>query len=273
MALMKTSSGRDLYYECHGDPHPGNRPPLLLVSGMAGSCAGWLPLQMPHFSAERPVVIFDHRGVGASEDDGKIFSTADLAQDAKSLLDHLGIEKVDVLGAFMGGMTAQELALTAPDRVAKLVLVGTYARADNKRLMLLKHWAQLAQIGLSNETFIYNRLLWTLHDDTIDQDDLIQAMTDFYRDKNAPVSADLFVRQCKACENHDTTDRLGELPHSTLILSGRQDILTPPKFHRELAKLIPQSRHVTLSYGGHLVMVESAMQFNQMVSQFLDEED
>ncbi|MFP6641195.1 MAG: alpha/beta fold hydrolase [Myxococcota bacterium] len=272
MALMKTKGGHELYYECHGEPHSTGRPPLLLLSGMAGSCAGWLPLQMPHFSAERPVVIFDHRGVGPSEDDGEAFSTADLAKDAKSLIDHLGIEKIDVLGAFMGGMTAQELALAAPDRIRKLVLVGTYARPDNKRLMLLKHWAQLVQIGLSEETFIYNRLLWTLHDDTIDQDDLIQAMTNFYRNENAPVSADLFVRQCQACEKHDATDRLGNLPHSTLILCGRNDILTPPKFHRELADLIPQSRLVTMSYGGHLVMVESAKQFNQTVSQFLDEE-
>ena len=169
-------------------------------------------------------------------------------------------------------MTAQELALSAPDRIRKLVLVGTYARPDNKRLMLLKHWAQLARIDLSSETFIYSRLLWTLHDDTIEQDDLIQAMTNFYLNEEAPVSADLFVRQCQACENHDATDRLGNLLHPTLILCGRDDILTPAKFHRELADLIPQSRLMTMGYGGHLVMVESAERFNQIVSEFLDEE-
>ena len=96
------------------------------------------------------------------------------------------------------GMTAQEMALLAPERIGRLVLVGTYARPDKKRLMLLKHWSELVRIDLSKETFIYNRLLWTLHDDTIEQSDLIQAMTDFYAREGAPFSGDLFARQCEA---------------------------------------------------------------------------
>ncbi|MCS5636461.1 MAG: alpha/beta hydrolase, partial [Myxococcota bacterium] len=71
-------AGRKLYYECHGDPDSGARP-LLLVMGMAGSCAGWLPLQMPDFAPTRPVIIFDHLGVGESEDTGEPFTTRDLA--------------------------------------------------------------------------------------------------------------------------------------------------------------------------------------------------
>jgi pimeloyl-ACP methyl ester carboxylesterase len=264
-------AGRKMYYEVHGPEQPADRPPLLLVMGMAGSCSGWLPLQVPDFSRERRVVLFDHRGVGESEDPGGPFTTAELARDATGLLDALEIEQVDVLGPFMGGMTAQELALHAPERVRRLVLVGTYARPDRKRLMLLKHWSELVRLDLSKETFIYNRLLWTLHDDTIEQDDIIEAMTDFYAREGAPFSADLFARQCEACEKHDASDRLGALPHPTLIIGGRHDILTPPKFHRELADLIPDSRLVTMSYGGHLVMVESAQRFNDAVLQFLDE--
>jgi pimeloyl-ACP methyl ester carboxylesterase len=265
-------SGRKLYYEIHGDLEARGATPLVLVMGMAGSCAGWLPLQVPEFSRTRPVLIFDHRGVGESSDDGAPFSIADLARDTVGLIDAVGFEHVDVLGPFMGGMTAQELALLAPDRVNRLVLVGTYARADKKRRMLLKHWSELVQMGLSNETFIWNRLLWTLQDETIEQTDLIQAMTEFYAREGAPYSADLFARQCQACAEHDTSDRLGALPHPTLIVCGRNDILTPPRFHRELGDLIPESRLVTLSYGGHLVMVESAERFNQIVIQFLDDE-
>jgi pimeloyl-ACP methyl ester carboxylesterase len=226
---------------------------------------------VPDFSAGRRVIIFDHRGVGESEDPGGPFTTADLAADTLGLLEALDVPRADVLGSFMGGMTAQELALLAPDRVRRMVLVGTYARPDRKRLMLLKHWSELVRLDLSKETFIYNRLLWTLHDDTIEQADIIEAMTDFYAREGAPFSADLFARQCEACEQHDTSDRLGALPHPTLIVCGRHDLLTPPKFHRELADLIPDSRLVTMSYGGHLVMVESAQRFNDAVVQFLDE--
>ena len=265
-------AGRKLYYECHGDPDSGGARPLLLIMGMAGSCAGWLPLQMPDFAPTRPVIIFDHLGVGESEDTGEPFTTGDLARDALALLDALEVEKADVLGPFMGGMTAQELALLAPERIERLVLVGTYARPDKKRLMLLKHWAELVGMGLSTETFIFNRLLWTLHEDTIEQSDLIQAMTDFYRKEGAPFSADLFIRQCRACAAHDTSARLAAVDHPTLLLCGRNDILTPPKFLHEIDQLLPDSRMVSLNYGGHLVMVESAERFNQIVLQFLDEE-
>ena len=55
--------------------------------GLGGSCDGWLPLQVPEWSAERPVLIFDNRGVRESSDDGKRFSIADLAEDTATLLD------------------------------------------------------------------------------------------------------------------------------------------------------------------------------------------
>lgn len=265
-------SGRKVYYEVHGPEQPADAVPLLLVMGMAGTCSGWLPLQVPEYKRDRRVIIFDHRGIGESEDPGGPFTTADLAGDAVSLLDALDIERADVLGSFMGGMTAQEMALRAPDRVGRLVLVGTYARPDKKRLMLLKHWSELVRLDLSRETFVYNRLLWSLHEDTIEQSDIIQSMTDFYAREGAPFTADLFARQCEACAKHDTSDRLGALAHPALIVCGRHDILTPPKFSRELADLMPDARLVTMSYGGHLVMVESAQRFNDAVLQFLGEE-
>ncbi len=269
MALANVS-GRNLYFEHHGDS-VGDEPPLLLISGMAGTCQGWLPLQVPEFSAKRSVILFDHRGVGESTDTGEAFGTADLARDALGLLDALEVEKADVLGSFMGGMTAQELALLAPERIERLILVGTYACPDEKRRMLLRHWSELVQKGLSAEALVYTRLLWTLQDETMEQSDLIQSMIDFYREQDAPFSTDLFIRQCRACSEHDTRSRLGSLPHPTLLLGGRNDILTPPRFHAELSELIPNSHRVTLNYGAHLVMLESAEQFNQVVIQFLDD--
>ncbi len=61
------------------------------------------------------------------------------------------------------------------------------------------------------------------------------------------------------------------IEHPTLVVSGRLDQLTPPKCHRELADEIPGSRLVTLRYAAHLVMVEAAERFNQLVLGFLDE--
>ena len=265
-------AGRKVYYEFHESQTGGEAPPLLLVMGVAGSCRGWLPLQVPEFSKTRPTLIFDNRGVAGSDDDGRPFSTADLAEDTVGLLDVLGISRADVLGAFMGGMAAQQLALRHPARVDRLVLVGTYARAVAKRRMLLEDWAGLARAGVPLEAMVRKRLVWTLQDETLEQADLIESMVDFYTKQDAPVSPDLFARQCEACIQHDAADRLREIPHHTLVLCGRNDQLTPPKFHRELADEIPDAHLVTIGFGAHLVMVESAERFNQTVLNFLDED-
>src|SRR5215470_6935554 len=135
--------GRKLYYELHGQ-HPG--PPFVLAMGIGGSCRGWLPVQVPEFSRERAVLIFDYPGVGGSEPSDGPFTTADLADTVAALLDALDIERVDMGGAFMGGMVAQELALRHAQRVERLVLMGTYARPDAKRRLLLEHWRELARI-------------------------------------------------------------------------------------------------------------------------------
>jgi pimeloyl-ACP methyl ester carboxylesterase len=260
--------GRKVYLEVHGD-HPG--APLLLVMGMGGSCRGWLPLQVPEFQKTRRTVIYDHRGVGGSEDPGGAFSTADLADDAAGLLDALRIERADVLGAFMGGMVAQELALRHPQRVERLVLVGTYARPDAKRRLLLQHWRELARADAPLEVLIRERLLWTLQDETLEQQDLIDAMVAFFTREEPTFTSDVFARQCEACLGHDATDRLRKIRPRTLVVCGRHDALTPPKFSRELADEIPDAHLVTLPNCGHVVMVESAERFNHLVQQFLDD--
>jgi 3-oxoadipate enol-lactonase len=264
--------GRQVYYELH-EPEEGgdSASPLILMNGIGGSCRGWLPLQVPEFSQSRRTIIFDHRGVGESEDLAGSFTTADLADDTARLMDTLGLDRADVLGGFMGGMAAQELALRHPDRVRRLVLVGCYSRPDAKRRMLLEDWASLAAGGVPMASMLKKRLVWTLTEETLEQTDLIKTMLDFFLTEDIPVRSELFVRQCEACLAHDTSDRLGDIHQPTLILCGRQDQLTPPRLHHSLADGIPKSRLVVIDFGAHLVMAESAVRFNQVVLQFLDE--
>lgn len=260
--------GRDLEYEIHGE---GEATPLLLATGTGGSFKGWLPLQVPEFAQRGRLILFNHRGVGQSADDGRPFGTGDLADDMVGLLDALKLSSVDVLGAFMGGMAAQEMALRHPARMRRLVLTGTYARADAKRRMLLDHWGSLAARGLPMEAMMRERMLWSLQDETLEQSDLIDGMIEYLSKGDTPMSADVFARQCTACMEHDTYDRLRNISHETLILSGQHDQLTPPRFHRELADEIPNARLVTVRPAAHLVMVESAERFNSAILEFLDE--
>lgn len=262
---METRGGR-LYYEVHGE---AAGPPLLLAMGIGGSCRGWLPVQVPAFSQQRRTLIFDWPGVGGSDPREGDFTTADLADVVDDLLDALGVSSADVLGLFMGGMVAQELALRHASRVRRLVLVGTYARPDAKRRLLLTQWRDLARIDAPLEVMIRDRLLWTAQDETIEQTDLIESMIDFFKRDGAPLTADLFARQCEACLRHDTQARLGRIRQPTLVVCGRNDLLTPPSLHQQLADGIPNAKRVTISSGAHLVMVESGETFNRSILQFL----
>jgi pimeloyl-ACP methyl ester carboxylesterase len=261
------AAGRKVYYESHG---PASGTPLVLVMGMGGSCQGWLPLQVPEFARQHRTLIYDNRGVGESQDPGGPFTTADLADDLAALLRALGVTRAHVMGAFLGGMTAQQFALRHADALERLVLVGTFARPDAKRRLLLEKWREMARAGTSREVFALERLLWTLQDETLEQRDLIDAMAASFPGEGATANGDLLVRQCDACLGHDTLDRLRQIPHRTLVICGRNDQLTPPKLHRELADELPNARLATL-YGAHLVVAEAAQQLNAAVLHFLAE--
>jgi 3-oxoadipate enol-lactonase len=265
-----STRGFAIHYEKHGS---GSGVPLVLIMGIGATCQGWLVLQVPELSRDRPNVVFDNRGAGRSEDPGADFTTADLAGDLLALLDELHIERASLLGAFMGGMVAQELAIRHPERVHTLTLVGTFARADARRRMLLEHWRSLADAQVSYETRVKSRLLWSLHDLTFEQSDIIDAMLRFYLDRDAPMEDKVVQRQIDACLAHDALDRLDRIQAPTLVVCGEQDLVAPLPLARELANRIPQARLVPIPGAGHLVPVEMARRFNRLVGRFLLEYD
>ena len=104
----------------------GSGEPLLLIMGMAGHAGLWREDFLAGLAEEFEVLTYDHRGIGESTDVDGPFSIGDLAEDAAALLDAVGWDSAHVFGISMGGMVAQELVLTHPQRVRRLVLGCTY---------------------------------------------------------------------------------------------------------------------------------------------------
>ncbi len=102
----------------------GEGPPLLLIQGLGYGRWSWEPI-VPGLAARHQVVFFDNRGIGESDKPKGPYTAAQMAGDALQVMDEAGIERAHVLGASLGGMIAQELAVAAPERVDRLVLACT----------------------------------------------------------------------------------------------------------------------------------------------------
>jgi pimeloyl-ACP methyl ester carboxylesterase len=104
----------------------GKGEPLLFIPGFSATMDVWDPIMLGKLSSNHTIILFDNRGMGKTIAGNKTWSMEQFANDTAGLIDALGIrEPVDVLGLSWGGYVAQELALTHPQKVNKLILYGT----------------------------------------------------------------------------------------------------------------------------------------------------
>lgn len=249
----------------------GDGDPLLMIMGTSGSLGLWGEFRAALDGAHQTIA-FDNRGLGGSERGEGEISMAGLAGDSLALLDALELERVHVLGWSLGSAVAQEMALEAPERIASLSLLGTWARADGfQRSMLatLSHpWltgdleAAIGAIGLAFSP----QLL-----DSPEFEALVGEMLPLF--PQTPEQVRTTVEQWQADLEHDTLERLGTITAPTLVMSGEQDLLTPPWQCQVVAERIPGARyeHLTGPGASHAFLLERTDETARTVLGFLAE--
>ena len=255
----------DLHYEVHGKGDP-----IVFIHGMGADRQAWM-FQLQDLQNDFQVVIFDNRDAGKSSRSEKSYDIAQLAQDTIALLESLEIERCHLVGASMGGAIAQQIAISAPERLATLSLLSTYPSVDSRMRAAVEIWAKLYRMLPRSEMtrswfpMLYGRRFWDENPETIEE--LIQFTID---NPDAP-DADSFARQCNAVLSHDTSGRLSEIKTPTLVLCGESDPLTPPAFSEEIANLIPNARLDTYADASHAFFIERAADVNSMLADFFTE--
>ena len=250
----------------------GEGEPLLLIQGLSGTRLSW---GEPFLQALEPglsTIVYDHRGIGLSAPLSGSFSIADLAGDAVTVLDALGLGSAHVMGISMGGMVAQELALTAPERVRSLTLGCTYAGGAGSRLTDESVRQRLLTTAMSGDR---DAMLRTGFELNVSQ--AFAAEPGSYEEFKAmaaqvPVPLAVMFGQLQAVLGHDTSSRLASISAPTLVVHGDQDQILNISNAQHIARLIPDARLEILEGAGHMFWWERPEQAAALVREHVLQE-
>lgn len=245
--------GIKLYYETRGSKGPY----LMLICGLGGHVDTWDLELIKALSRETRLILFDNRGAGRSDMPDVEYSIAMLAGDAAGLLDSIGIARAHILGASMGGMIAQEFALNHPDKTVSLILCCT---APGSRRMITPAddvIETLAEVdGLTPEEISRKNRPLSFTKEFIEKnwDWLEEKMQ---REILYPMPPFSFRRQMAATMLHNAYSRLPQIKCPTLVMTGTEDILVPPKNSELIASQISDAVLNRYQNTGHGFMTEA----------------
>ena len=243
----------------------GSGTPLVLVQGLGYARWGWEPVA--DLLAERyDVILFDNRGIGESEAPPGAYSCAELAEDTRRVMDEAGVERAHVLGASLGGMIAQELALETPERVEKLVLACTTPGGANAAPMP----AQTVQLMAEAPTLEPLVALRTFIENALAPDPppaMVERILAYRIETAQPSSA--WLSQASAGAAFDAWDRLPTLAPPALVVHGTADVVVDPANAQLLAERIPDVQVELFPGCGHLLFWEQPDRFVGVVGEFL----
>jgi 3-oxoadipate enol-lactonase len=263
MAFTQAGDGTHLHFDVSGRR---DGEPVLLIQGLGADGRGWA-LQRRSIGAEHRAIVFDNRGTGRSDEPDGPYDLEVMAGDALAVLEAAGYQSAHVMGASMGGVIAQILAVRHPERVRSLILACTACRHRPWRRELLAGWADLA-LARGMGAFTRVNLKWLVG---------ARSRRRFALPFNVvgpfalQVSPHAFAAQVDAILAMDDAlaGELTRLRVPTLVIVGSQDVLTPRGDSEELASRIPGAELVVVPGAAHGLMVEHAPAFNRAVVSFL----
>ncbi|UCE19231.1 MAG: alpha/beta fold hydrolase [Gemmatimonadota bacterium] len=252
-----------MYYEIHGQGFP-----LVLIAGYG--CGSWLWFkQLPHLSKTFQTIVFDNRGVGKTDKPDDAYSVRMFADDTSGLLKHLNVKKCHILGISMGGMIAQQVALSYPKLVERLILCSTTFGGQNSipipegTLRILASSARLPR-----EEGLRRNMATAFSAEYIrDNPEVFNRVISHLLSNPQPLYANQL--QFRALKDFDVEKRLHEISSPVLILAGDRDEVIPTGNSQLLHERIEGSELVVFKGCGHLIIIERAEELNTKITDFL----
>lgn len=243
--------------------NPDGRP-VLLVHGYTDSSRSW-SLPAAQLAHRYRLISVDLRGHGASSAPECCYTIPDMVDDMRLLLDHLKIEKVDFVGHSLGSMIGQVFAQRHPDRLRKLVLVGSTlsaAKTTAPGSWLSDNVRALTDPIDEKSAFIAE---WTTNPSPVDPEFIAHARRE---------ACAIPTRIWRAVLQELHTAEFGRLSSAittpTMILYGGQDPLFSAEDQQALREAIKDSEFVAFSKLGHNLQWEDPAGVAALIAHFLN---
>ncbi len=259
-------NGLDVFYDLAGAGQP-----LVLISGVSSDHAGFGKRRRSRTSPQRafaaccsiiatlarPARVQLHR-----------MRSGNSADDTAALIRKLDLGPSHIVGASMGGMIAQEMALNHADCVRSLTLVCTTPRPDLYMLNAIEVW-KTESAKFTREEFLQARMPWIFTYRFYEKTEIAIAYRQRVLGNPYPQTAAAFQRQCDALIAHDALERLPAIHVPTHVVVGAEDLLIPSRHSKVLAERIPGARLTVVPDTGHCLFWETPAEFNRAVLDFL----
>ena len=260
---MPTAAG--LYYEEHG---PTGAPVVLLSSGLGGSAGYWRP-NIALLAERYRVIAYDQRGTGRSE---RVIAgdltVQRMADDVLALLDALAIERATLVGHALGGLIGLALAIVAPRRLDRLVLVNAWDRLDphtarcfDTRLALLRDSGPRAYLH-AQPLFLYPPQWISDHHEALQAEE--EEMLAHFP------GPEMMQRRIAAARRFSPGDALAAITVPSLVIASEDDMLVPPSRSARLAEALPRATLARVPAGGHACNVTYPDHFSAALIDWLD---
>ena len=248
--------------------------PVVLIHGSGPGVSAWANwrLALPELARTRRVLAPDMAGIGYSDPaPGGAYSMDGWVAQMLGFMDALGLPRVDLIGNSFGGGLALALALRHPERVRRLVLMGSVGVPFELTPGLDAVWGYTPSV--ENMRAIMG---WFAHDQSLLTDELARMR---YQASVRPGVQEAFSAMFPAPRQRwvdalaSPEEQIARLPHETLIVHGRDDRVIPLAASLRLSQLIASSQLHVFGPCGHWTQIEHAARFVRLVNDFLAEAD
>jgi 3-oxoadipate enol-lactonase len=241
------------------DPWREEKEYLLLLHGWMGCAQSWVR-QIPYFSRDFAVIAPDLRGFGKSSKPEHGYTFEDYARDIEALFDNLGIDRAHVLGQSFGGLIAQTLAISRPDRVQSLVLWATRSEpTGSTNAGAVADFIRREGMPAFAEYFSGNFA-----------DEAEPQITEWNKQLVAKGAPHVAIETLREVSRVNLTPQLGRVKAPTLILASREDKVIPFEFAETMKKNIANSELYEYN-GSHGAYLKNPDECNRVILKFLRE--